>query len=901
MQRTHNKVSFVNEASRPSPFLVDLKDSTNEPENINISFSWKQRIREFFIHKNRENTDRTMESGLKRMSKNHRTINNDLNLLSAFAGHRGGERKIDQDNIDDPGYSFGPGLSKESYRRLFIYPIIIVIFRIIFYLSRPLTLLGRLIYYPLKQIARITGEKSTSQPGQAAFYGRKSIPNIEKPSMPEDNSPDSAEEPLPQAEEPAITGKGSAELTALSELLFDNESFARPRRMKPIFVLAVIMFLIILPLKGISLYPSLRDWQGRVLGVTESAAQELIRGGDLLKQEDFTAAIDRFSAAQNGFHEVSRQISLISKAASFIGELLPSDKLRLADTADDIALSGELSARIAGRLGETLSMIDQHGNELPALLPEFEKQVLELKVLAGQLLEASEGIDENAIPDEYKAQIKLLKAAAQQSVLGIDRLYAVISLAGEMAGFDYDRRYLAVFQNNTEMRGSGGFIGSYALIDIRNGQVQSWEAPGGGSYDTEGGLSALVKAPEPLWLVNPLWHFWDANWWPDWRMSAQKLMWFLEKSGGPTVDGVIALTPTVMERILTAIGPIDLDSEEYGVTLTAENFWPIVQSITEAKPPAAAATSSLATTTEPAKLAPKKIIGDLIEKIMAVLPERLNSQTMLSLMSALESSLVEKQVLLYAPDQSIEQKICSLGWGGEVIDTSGDYLMVVNSNIAGGKTDKVIKNDYKLESSINANGEILNRLSVVRAHSGVKGDEFTGVRNVNWLRVYVPLGSELVSASGFRPPDESFIENPDQDWQEDPELMAGEDRPGQNSGDAKIYEENGKTVFAGWTMVDPGQTETTVFTYKIPFSIKAGEPDGNTANPPAEANKYSHSLLVQKQPGATNTGFSYSLALPNGLEPTWIYGGLKPVAASLTADRSLDKDFILAAEFEHRP
>ena len=58
-------------------------------------------------------------------------------------------------------------------------------------------------------------------------------------------------------------------------------------------------------------------------------------------------------------------------------------------------------------------------------------------------------------------------------------------------------------------------------------------------------------------MIAPQWYFWDANWWADWPTSANKLMWFYEKSNGPTVDGVVSFTPTVMEELLKIIGPIE--------------------------------------------------------------------------------------------------------------------------------------------------------------------------------------------------------------------------------------------------------------------------------------------------------------------------------------------------------
>jgi hypothetical protein len=173
--------------------------------------------------------------------------------------------------------------------------------------------------------------------------------------------------------------------------------------------------------------------------------------------------------------------------------------------------------------------------------------------------------------------------------------------ASVFLGKQMDKRYLLVFQNNAEKRASGGFMGSFAVVDMSKGEIKNILVPKGGTYDTEAGLSEKVVAPEPLWLLNPLWHLWDANWWPNWPTTAKKIEWFYEKSNGPTVDGVISLTPTVIERLLTVTGPIDM-SKDYGVIISADNFWQVTQTFSEQKPQL---------TNEP-----KKIIGDLMTKLM---------------------------------------------------------------------------------------------------------------------------------------------------------------------------------------------------------------------------------------------------------------------------------------------
>jgi len=57
----------------------------------------------------------------------------------------------------------------------------------------------------------------------------------------------------------------------------------------------------------------------------------------------------------------------------------------------------------------------------------------------------------------------------------------------------------------------------------------------------------------------------------------------LEKSDGPTVDGVIAITPTTLERILKIFGEIDL-SEDYDMVIDSENLWLKLQTLAEQKP-----------------------------------------------------------------------------------------------------------------------------------------------------------------------------------------------------------------------------------------------------------------------------------------------------------------------------
>jgi hypothetical protein len=413
------------------------------------------------------------------------------------------------------------------------------------------------------------------------------------------------------------------------------------------------------------------------------------------------------------------------------------------------------------------------------------------------------------------------------------------TLADYTLGFGRDRRFLLVFQNNTELRASGGFIGSYAIIDFSKGGIARWEAPDGGSYHTTAGLKEAIKPPAPLWLVSPRWYFWDANWWPDWPKTADKLEWFLEHSDGPTVDGVVGLTPTVVERILAIIGPVYLSEQD--LTVDSANFWSEVQTIVEEKPltaslastTVATGTPALASSTPPSAAGPKRVIGELMAVLFSELPKRLDREKSVALMAALFRSLDEEQLLLHYNDTAMQAIVRDFGWDGAQRDADGDYLMVVHSNIAGGKTDKVVGERIGLASTVRPDGTVVNRLTIERPHSGEPHKPLTGVRNVDWIRVYVPLGSRLISSTGWVAPEAKWFSSPEPDWQDDPEVAATEGQARESEDGTLSYGENGKTVFANWLMVDPGLTGQVVLEYELPFKFNSG-----------------HTLTVEKQPGS---------------------------------------------------
>ncbi|MDD4901033.1 MAG: DUF4012 domain-containing protein [Patescibacteria group bacterium] len=668
--------------------------------------------------------------------------------------------------------------------------------------------------------------------------------------------------------------------------------------LKPALVFASILLLIVLPVQAFSYYKSIDSTTGIVLGASESAINNLISGGQAAIDFNFNRADENFTAAADNFSTVRNQLGEINGSLFILASVIPEKNIRLASAGKNLAKAGELTASAGKNLSLAASGLTYFrpgdGGKVLANLCFYGRQaVVNLADLSGELNK----INSDVMPENYQKQFILLKQQIAALHDGLNEFIGIADSTKIFLGENGLKRYLLIFQNNSELRASGGFIGSYALVDVLDGKIKNIEVPGGGSYDTAAGLLEKIKSPEPLSLIRPDWYFWDANWWPDWPTSAEKLAWFYENSDGSTVDGVIGLTPTVMERILKVIGPIDL-KDNYGLIIDADNFWRETQKLAEQKPNI---------TNQP-----KKIIGDLLNKIIEELPRRLSKDNLLDLAKTVEESLNDKNILFYFTDSGLENKALDLGWGGAMKKTAGDYLNVINTNIGGGKSDRKIEQRIIHRAEIKSDGSIIDNLTIIRAHNGVRGEPFCGARNIDWLRVYVPKGSTLLSASGFKPVDKIFFKEINPSWRDDPEVKAAEASAitDQSSG-VKIYNELDKTVFAGWSQVDPGQSESISLKYELPFKLT-----DNTAKPsqklldqiiakanavinPEQKSLYAYSLLAQKQPGMNSSALSSELKLADNFKPIWHYpSDLNPDQTGWLINENFSQDKLLGVMAE---
>ncbi|MFA5061754.1 MAG: DUF4012 domain-containing protein [Patescibacteria group bacterium] len=621
----------------------------------------------------------------------------------------------------------------------------------------------------------------------------------------------------------------------------------------------LIALVFILPSSAQSYYTDLQSTVNKVAGnstqgfiALQDSTTDIMAGNLDDAQKSLGDALKNFDAALATLNSNHQLVQTIASTLPIIGnEIQSRQKLILA--GQSIALGNtymvkglaEIKNSPSSTLTESMNILNAY---LQYAIPTYNEALKNL----GQ-------VDPKVLPFEYQNSFNQLKTIFTAFSGDLENLSNLNQSLQEIFGGKGLRRYLLVFQNPAELRATGGFAGSFALLDVVDGKITNMDVPAGGSYDLQGQLSESVEPPTPLLFINKRWEFQDSNWFPDFPASAQNMLWFYRHSRNITADGVIAINATVLNRILSIIGPVT--AQKYNLTLTAANALPAIQNIVEYGP-------------DKANNKPKQILSDLAPMFVDYL-KNIKPQDILPILTNLHEALQQKEVQAYFTNNNTEETINNFGWGGKILKTSAgqDYLMVVNTNIQGQKSDAKIKQTISHQAVVQPDGTILDSVVVKREHTGVSGEQLYGQTNIDYIRVYVPQGSELVSASGFSWPDEQHLKVPDKWTTEDKMLNEFEKEINIDpvSG-TRVTNEFSKTAFGNWIATLPGQTSEVQFVYKLPFkafNLEQNKPANKWAGifqSSVPSSKYQ--LVVQNQSGI-DSNFDNQIIYPDLWHPVW--------------------------------
>ncbi len=365
-----------------------------------------------------------------------------------------------------------------------------------------------------------------------------------------------------------------------------------------------------------------------------------------------------------------------------------------------------------------------------------------------------------------------------------------------------ERHILLLFHNPSEMRPSGGFIGSYADVTIERGAMKLLDVRD--IYDPDGQLDEKVIPPKPLQAITTSWGARDANWFFDFPTSAQKVIGFLEaskmyKERSVAFEGAIAVNTDVLSSMLELVGPIELPS--YGLALDAENFLVEVQKEVEAG--------------ESKRVGePKRILRDaapiLLERL-AMLDEVGKRALALRIAAHLERG----DIAFSFRDPLLQNFFTAHRIAGAVADLPqpffGDYFAVVNGNVAGGKTDIYMRQEVTVRSAIDLQGFVKTDATIKRTHTGANA-RYSWYRavNQNYLRLLVAPDVKLISLTGDTPKTVRAPLNYEKNgYRADPDVVRLE-----------VNErESGKKAIGAWLSVKAGTTGTLRARYENPVPM----------------------------------------------------------------------------------
>jgi hypothetical protein len=299
--------------------------------------------------------------------------------------------------------------------------------------------------------------------------------------------------------------------------------------------------------------------------------------------------------------------------------------------------------------------------------------------------------------------------------------------------------FMLLLQNNMELRPGGGFLGQYAILKIKNGEVISSSFEDANLLDQR--ITAKIPTPYPFQRMMQLksWKFRDSNFSPDFPTNVEKAKYFyrLAGGGGGTFDGIIAVNATVFNDILKLTGPITVPG--YSTEFNSENGFLKLEEVVEKQ-----YLMNPDLDTQNRKAIMKKMTPLVIEKLFSL-------GNISKIANLAHEELRNKNIQINFTDSSLQSLVSSVYWDGKVAtDWGGDYLMVVDANMGALKTDYYIKRNINYE--IDFNGEKPTAtLTMQYRNTAPYGDWRTSDYH-SYIRIYAPQGSTLVERKMISPP-----------------------------------------------------------------------------------------------------------------------------------------------------
>lgn len=401
-----------------------------------------------------------------------------------------------------------------------------------------------------------------------------------------------------------------------------------------------------------------------------------------------------------------------------------------------------------------------------------------------------------------RSKVVEIKSAVAESAQLLSQAKPLIKLLPELLGNPNSKTYMVLFQNDGELRPTGGFMTAYAFLRVTKGRIEPLAS--NDIYDLDARFNKKVPAPEAIkkYLNETYLNLRNSNMSPDFKVSMDTFYkYYRDIPGLPRPDGIIAIDTKFPVEILKIIGPIGVGG--WG------NFGPQIDPRCDCPQVVYALEDIADKPVSGVRVDRKAVLGPLMHSMFA---NAMGSpkHTWPKLLNVALTSIKEKHLMFYFIEDKTQKIAEDFNASGRIRDYAGDYLHINDANLGGAKTDMFLTREVEQEIT-NENGKFVKTVSI-SYNNPRKGDNCNleaGKLCLNgtyrdYIRLFVPKGSTLVSVVGSEVKEQ-------------------------------VSEDLNKTVFEAFFTMRPQSQSKIVFKYELP-----------------QMDLSTYKLLIQKQPG-TNT------------------------------------------------
>lgn len=454
---------------------------------------------------------------------------------------------------------------------------------------------------------------------------------------------------------------------------------------------------------------------------------------------------------------------------------------------------------------------------LEKIMPKIDDVALKLKTVDTELLQ----IDEKRYNVEFKGKniadrLAKVKEASHAAAIAVTDAKPALEVLPRLAGVDGEKKYMVLFHNDGELRGTGGFMTAYGVLRVDHGRI--FPEKSSDIYDLDSKFKEHLQPPDPIktYLKVPYWYLRDMNLSPDFKENMDLFTSYYEKiPGEPKIDGVIGVDTKFLVDLIKIVGPIDVPgfgrfSDDNEPRCNCPQVVYQLELLTD-KP--------LGTLVADRKGVLAPLMREIIAKIYSA-PKAWWDD----IFKTIISDAVAKHVVFYFHDSDFQNAAEKLNVAGRMQHSDGEYLMVNDVNFGGAKANIFVTQSVVSQLTIGNDGTLTRKLTVTYTNPAPPsncnkeaGQLCLNAPMPDYVRVYVPQGSTLIEAIGF------------------------DNKP-------QVREEEGKTVFEGFLKINPQSSAKTIYTYTLPWK-ESQAPNG---------------FLIQEQVGKDES--HYKIELPKTVE-----------------------------------